>query len=105
MNLDKMSAGWIGFLQTLGVAIYCSLVALFFRLMGNNQVENAPEIWGIALMLFLLVFSAAVCGLLVFGYPIYLIIQHNIKRALQILAFNFLYAVIMFIIILSVIIL
>jgi len=105
MKLTKMSPVLVGLLQAIGVAIYCSLVAIFFRLMNSSRIENSPEIWGIALMLFLLVFSAAVCGILVFGYPIYLIAQRDVKKALNILAYTLLYAIIIFVLILLIIIL
>ena len=103
MKLNKISPNLIGFLQALGVAIYCSLVALFFWSMGNN-VEKSPEFLGMALILFLLVFSATVCGILVFGYPIYLVIQKDVKRAVKILAHTLFYSIIIFLIILITII-
>ncbi|MCD4760745.1 hypothetical protein K8R42_02490 [bacterium] len=102
MKLEKMSAALVGFLQVIGVAIYCSLVALFFWSMGNN-VGQSPEFLGIALMLFLLVFSATFCGLLVFAYPAYLIINKQTKKALKILGFTLLYAILIFVIILLII--
>lgn len=104
MNLNQMSAARVGFLQAVGVAIYCSLVSLFFWSMGNN-LDEPPQILGMAMMLLLLVFSAAVCGILVFGYPSYLMTQQNIKRALQILAYTMIFSVLIFGVILLLIIL
>ena len=104
MNLSKLSPTLVGFLQSLGVAIYCSLVALFFWSMGNN-LDEPPQILGMAMMLFLLVFSASVCGTLVFGYPVYLMMGQNIKRALQILAYTMVFSVLIFGLILLLIIL
>lgn len=98
MKIDKMSVSLVGFLQAIGVAIYCSLISLFLWTLGRN-IENAPEIASGAVMLMLLVFSAAVCGTLVFGYPGYLVFDKNIKRALQVLGFTFLYLLIIFILI------
>lgn len=87
-----MSPVLVGFLQSVGVAIYCALVSLFFWSMGNN-LDEPPQILGMATMLFLLVFSVAVCGTLVFGYPSYLMIGQNIKRALHILAYTLLFSI------------
>jgi hypothetical protein len=41
-------------------------------------------------MLTLLVFSAAMMGTIIFGYPVYLVINKEIKPALKILLFTFL---------------
>jgi len=47
-------------------------------------------------MLTLLVFSAAITGTLVFGYPVYLVLVKNkIKEALTILAFTLLFTFIL----------
>lgn len=104
MKIDKMSVALVGFIQAIGVAIYCSLISLFLWTMGHN-IENAPEIASGAVMLMLLVFSAAICGTLVFGYPVYLTFDKNIKKALQVLGYTFLYLLIIFILILLVMIL
>ncbi len=54
-------------------------------------MSKRPNILGWILMLFLLVFSAAVTGLLVFGYPVYLVLNKKIKEALKVLGYTFLY--------------
>lgn len=95
----KLKPCSIGLGQSLGVTVYCSLVASFFRYIGQTSVQ--PDgIAGVTLMLFLMVFSAAVTGLLVFGYPAYLALHNKIKEALLILAFTLLYSLLIFIIIL-----
>jgi len=99
MNLNKLSPSLVGFLQAIAVGIYCSLVASFFWFTGNN-FSQSPEILVATLMLFLLVFSATACATLVFVYPVYLMLQHDIRRALKILAYTLLYAIIVFIVIL-----
>ena len=83
----------IGFLQALSVALYCGLIGLFFNL-AKNISPQPPEFWGTVVLLLLLVFSAAVTGLLVFGYPAFLILEREIKKALQILAHTFLFSLI-----------
>lgn len=100
MKLDKKSPAVIGFMQVISVAIYCALISSFFSFMEANSLEPEPKILGGLLMLFLLVFSAALCGTLVFGYPGYLIIQKETKRALKILGYTFLFAIIIFVLVL-----
>lgn len=65
----KFSLPFIGFLQALGVVLYCGLVALFFW-KGNEVFGVAPNYLGPLLVLLLFVFSALVCALIVLGYPI-----------------------------------
>lgn len=88
--LEKASASTLGFLQALGLILYCGLIALFFYTMTKSSTQ--PGFFGFFLMLMLLVFSAAVSGSLVFGYPAYLaLIRNKIKEALTILVFTLLY--------------
>lgn len=96
--MKKLSTPLIGFLQALGVAIYCGLVATFFWYMEKIDIPE-PNFFGVALMLLLLVVSAAITGLLVFGYPVYLTMHGKVKQALPILGYTFLYAILFFIII------
>lgn len=83
----------IGFLQAVCVAIYCGLVSLFFRFMEKGVAE-IPEVWAPLIMLMLLVLSASVMGLVVFGYPVYLLQEKKIKEALILLAWTFLFIMI-----------
>lgn len=99
MKLKKLSNSKIGLLQALGVAVYCFLVSQVFRLMENLQ-PDAPEWLAISFMLFLLVMSAAIVGSLIFGRAAYLLIKKEIKEALNVLGYTFLYGVGIFIIIL-----
>ena len=57
----------------------------------NQIMQTQEEIIMIATMLVLLVFSAAVTGSLVFGYPAYLAMQKKLKAAITLLGFTFLY--------------
>jgi len=104
MKLDKKHPALVGFMQALGIVIYCLLISSFFNFIGQ-RVDSEPQFLGTILFLFLLVFSAALCGTLVFAYPSYLLIQKETKRALTILGYTFLYAVIIFILILLTVIL
>jgi hypothetical protein len=87
----KKTPSLIGFLQALGVGIYCALIAGLFSLLEKSFAT--PGYLGFALMLILLVFSAAVCGFLVFGYPVYLLLNKQTKEALLILGFSALWFV------------
>lgn len=84
----------VGLLQALGVALYCLFVAGIFSLL-----ENFPEpdkgIMAPAFMLLFLVFSAGVTGATVFGYAVYLTINKEIKKAVQVLLYTFLFCLIL----------
>lgn len=93
----KYSSSLIGFLQAAGVLIYCGLIAVFFFYMTKTTAQ--PGIIGIFLMLALFVFSAAVTGSLIFGYPAYLaLVKNRIKEALTILAYTLLYSLLIILI-------
>ena len=88
MKRTKLSI--IGLLQALGVAGYCFLISGFFQLM-EKSASKPPVFMTAAFMLMLLVFSVAVIGLTVFGYPAYLALNQKLKEALSIVAFTLLY--------------
>ncbi|MFH1405477.1 MAG: hypothetical protein ABIH21_05310 [Patescibacteria group bacterium] len=84
---------FIGLLQAAGVIFYILLISLFMS--GLENIGSAtPEILAIILVLTLLVLSAAVCGSLVFGYPILLAFNKKIKEAVKVLASTFLFMII-----------
>lgn len=88
--LEKQSASTIGLLQAIGVTLYCGLIATFFSIM--TKAASKPGFFGFFLILILFVFSAAITGTLVFGFPGYLaVIKNKIKEAMSILAFTLLY--------------
>lgn len=80
----------VGLMQALGVAVYCGLVAGFFQIVKNNPVQQ-EGFFVAALMLVLLVFSAAMVGSIIFGYPAYLVLNKRTKEALTVLGFTFLF--------------
>ena len=88
--MKKIKPEIMGLLQSLGVLLYCVLLSGFFRLM-EGVMPRQPGILTWVLMLFLLVFSAAITGLLVFGYPVYLALNKKVKEALKVLGYTFLY--------------
>ncbi|MBU1019288.1 MAG: hypothetical protein ABII07_00180 [Patescibacteria group bacterium] len=81
------------FLQTLGIATYCTLIGLFLWY-GENYFPSTPSVITAILMLFLLVISAAITGMLVFGYPTYLALNKKIKESIKVLAYTLLFSVI-----------
>ena len=80
---EKISIWKVGILVGLAESAYCGLVALL--LWGGNSFLNAKMngISGVIFGLMLLVFSVAVSGILVFGYPMYLAIEKKYKEAFQ----------------------
>ena len=87
MNFSQPS---IGFLQAAGVFLYCAIVSGIFRI-SNKFLGAPPEFLGTALMLVIFVFSAAITGSIVFGYPAYLVFNRRVKEALSILAYTLIY--------------
>ena len=91
-HLEKEKAWKIGLLQSLLVAVYCGAVATFVNYMAK-AIPKDPEIIGMFLVLSLLVFSAAVTGSLVLGYPVYLaIIKNKLQESIKVLAFTLLFS-------------
>jgi len=89
--MKKINPSTIGLLQALGVVIYCALVVGILNFFGKIFF-NPPGFFGSVFILVLLVFSAAVSGSIVFGYPAYLALNKKIKEALSVLAFSALYS-------------
>jgi len=88
--MKKLSFPFIGFLQAIGVVAYVALVSGFMCLLNSVMIEP-PEIIGMMMILLLLVFSAGLTGMLVFGYPIYLALQKQWKEALLVTLYTFLF--------------
>lgn len=78
-KMNKPNLVLIGFLQALGIIIYCFLIAGLFRLL-EKFLPASPVFLGSSLILALLVFSAAVTGSIVFGYSAYLAFKKELKR-------------------------
>ncbi len=67
---------------------YVLMIALLIQGL-NNVMTQASPILSIAFFLLLLVFSVAMSGILVFGYPAYLVYQKKIKEAMATLLVTF----------------
>ena len=90
MKQKKLNPSLIGLLQALGVIIYCILISGLLQFVGGTTIQP-PVFFTSVVILALLVFSAAVTGSIVFGYPAYLVLNKKIKQALSVLAFTLLY--------------
>ena len=89
--LEKEKPSTVGLCQALGVTVYCGLIAILFNYL-SKAIPTGFGFFGFFFMLVLLVFSVAVTGSIVFGYPAYLaLVKNKIKEALTILAFTLLY--------------
>jgi len=90
MKLQKISPILAGLIQALLVTGYCVLIARYFYFMNQN-FNSPPMVLGIMLMLMILVFSAAIMGVIVFGYPVYLLFEKKFKKALQVVGYTLLF--------------
>jgi len=88
--MNKLNLSLIGFFQALGVVIYCGLVVSFLQ-SSNKFFGTPPGFLGSVLILVLLVFSAAVSGSIVFGYPAYLALNQRIREAVTLIVYTLLY--------------
>ncbi|MBU2229449.1 hypothetical protein KJ810_03525 [Patescibacteria group bacterium] len=83
---SQVKAGiMVGLIESLYVIVIALLMINLTALMVNVE-----EVFAIGLVLMLLVFSAAISGVLVFGLPIYLFLQKRIKDAMKIMVTTFL---------------
>ncbi len=73
--------------DALGVFVYVLLVALLFA-NAPNIFGQMANFWGPVAFLLLFVFSALVCGLLVFGWPAYLWFDGAKKEAIKTLLYT-----------------
>jgi len=91
MDINKLNPSTVGFLQALGLILYCALIGKVLWSFGKI-LTSFPEFLGIVLMLLLLVFSAAITGSIVFGYAAYLAINKKTKRALSVFTYTLFYS-------------
>jgi hypothetical protein len=87
----------VGLYQSLIVFAYVLIVSLFMMKMGE-AFSDLGNYWGGAIMLLLLVFSVALMGLVIFGYPVYLFIRGKAMKALASLLYTFLFSFVIFVI-------
>ena len=86
--MKRLSSPFIGFLQALGLTLYCSLVGIIMW-QGNNWFGQMNNLLGPVLVLSLLVVSALICALIALGYP-FLVFwdKKNTKGALMLIGYT-----------------
>jgi len=94
-----------GFVSAIMVITYCGVIVMFFYLMEEVFPASEQNFFLMAFMLVLLVLSAAVCGILVFGVPIFYLIQKEIRKSGIYMASNLITFVLFLVIVANVILL
>lgn len=89
-KINKWHPSSIGFVQASAVFIYCVAVGSFMSLMDG--MPNPPKLLVIGTVLLLFVTSAAITGSLFLGYPLYLVLNKKIKRALSVIGFTLVFS-------------
>lgn len=89
MKFKKLPLPLIAFAQAFLITLYCFIVVNFINWV--DKTNFGENLYGPLVMLALLVFSAALCGFLFFAYAIYLLLEKEIKPALRLLAYTFLF--------------
>jgi len=84
---SKLSLKWLGFLQALGVALYCTLVGLFIW-SGEVLFDTMNVFLGPVLMLILFSVSVLACGILVFYQPYRLFFDGKKKEAADLVIYT-----------------
>ncbi|MFC1787969.1 hypothetical protein ACFLZY_02010 [Patescibacteria group bacterium] len=88
--MKKITLFQAGLLQALGVIAYVALISLFFNILEG--LSKTPHLFLVQMiMLSLLVFSAAITGVLVFGYPTFLIAKNRLKDGLLVFGYTLLF--------------
>lgn len=87
-KIKNYSFTFLGFLQALGIFLYCSLVGLLIWV-ANTWFGPVQTFLGPLLFLSLLVASVLICALLAFGYPIILFWDHkDTKNAVRLVSYT-----------------
>lgn len=92
MNNSKLVM-W-GMVDSVGVFVYTLMVG-WLMINGNSIFGEDLGVVGPALFLMLFVFSALVTGLLVFGRPVWLYLEHQKKAAVKLLLITVLFMFLM----------
>jgi len=91
---EKISAVLVGLIQAGAVVAYCALVSGFFFFLLHSGSGFQPEaFWGPLIMLTLLVFSASVMGIIIFGYAVVLALDNKLKIAGKVLLWTLIFLI------------
>lgn len=86
--MKRLSPLLIGFLQALGLSVYCGLVGIVFW-KGDTWFGSVDNSFGPFAMLSLFVLSALICALIALGYPFIIFWdKKNTKQALQLVSYT-----------------
>ncbi len=97
----KFSPSVLGFLQALGVTIYCSFVGVFFW--KGNEIFGKPDRYvGPVTFLLLFIASAMICALMVFYQPYLLFFDGKKKEAIETVVYTAAWMFIAFILFLTI---
>lgn len=81
-NSMKLTPGILGFLQALGVTVYCAFVGVIFW--KGNEIFGKPDLYvGPVTFLLLFIASAMVCALMVFYQPYLMFFSGKKKEAAE----------------------
>jgi|GEM_PF-2536115 len=80
---SRRSVWKFGLLGGILEAVYCKLIVLLIIGTSAWGPRNVSPLAGMTLVLLVLVFSVAISGVLVLGYPAYLVSQKKFKEAIQ----------------------
>lgn len=84
----QLHEAWYGLFSALGQIAYIGLVVFFFWV-GEKYISFADYVFMAQLtMLLLFVFSATVSGVIVLGYPTFLALRGEVKKALTIVGWT-----------------
>ena len=100
-QIDKKAIIKFGIGGGVAEIIYILLIALLFSNL-EKLLPTPPAMFGFFFFLLLFVFSAAVSGFLVLGYPIYLALQKRFQEAIMTLSATLLSLLLGFIIIFAI---
>ena len=85
MNKKLLGHSFVHALLAFGY-IFC--IALFFNLGLEKMFKQVPEFFAPVIMLLLLVLSASIMGILIFGKPVMLYLDNQKKDALTMLFYT-----------------
>jgi len=102
MKIQKLSLPMVGFLQALGLTLYCSLVSILFW-QGNKLFGNVPNYMGPFLALVIFTTSALISALITLGYPFLLFWEKKQTReALRLVCYTVCWLIVIALLILSI---
>lgn len=79
----KMKAYKLGVLAAVAETVYVLLVVFGMSQLAEKSASQPDKIWMPIIFLLTLVFSVAVSGVVVFGYPVYLLINKEVGLAVK----------------------